>query len=329
MTSTHDKVNFRYLFKDIVQGFSEVKVNGVTLYVKHLSSLDQVDLEELEEVFRDKAQKRELPTEEEALDRLREEEMWTAKDESDISQHKLHVEALENTGKQLYLKTDIEKNLSEKKEAQKKLDELTDVKDALIGQTCEKYAKSRVSDHYILKSFYKDSELEHGCYSEEEMDELGKDELVAIIQAYNQRLFSFTDDNIQKVILQDFYSAYFPFSDNVMNFYNKPLFDLSLNQVKLIVFTRMFKNIFESYPKIPETIKKDPEKIIGYVNAQDKAKDAVSNLDKEGASTIVGAKPEDYEYLGYKQTPKGASLSEQLKKKGGRMNMKDLIETMG
>ena len=114
-----------------------------------------------------------------------------------------------------------------------------------------------------------------------------------------------------------------------MNFYNKPLFDLSLNQVKLIVFTRMFKNIFESYPKIPETIKRDPEKIISYVNAQDKAKDAVSNLDKDGASTIVGATAEDYEYLGYKQTPKGASLSEQLKKKGGRMNMKDLIETMG
>ena len=329
MTSTHDQVNFRYLFKDIVQGFSEVEVNGATLYVKHLSSLDQVDLEVLEETFRNKAQKRELPTEEEALDRLREEEMWTKKDDSEISQQKLHVQALENTGKQLYLKTDIEKNSSEKEEAQKKLNQLMDVKGNLVGQTCEKYAKSRVSDHYILKSFYKDIDLEQQCYSEEEMDELGKEELVSIIQAYNQRLFSFTDDNIQKVILQDFYSAYFPFSDNVMNFYNKPLFDLSLNQVKLIVFTRMFKNIFESYPKIPETIKKDPEKIISYVNAQDKAKDAVSNLDKEGASTIVGAKPEDYEYLGYKQTPQGASLSEQLKKKGGRMNMKDLMETMG
>ena len=329
MTSTHDKVNFRYLFKDIVQGFSQVEVTGTTFYVKHLSSLDQVDLEELEEAFRDKAQKRELPTEEEMLARLREDEMWTEKDDSDISQQKLHVEALENTGKQLYLKSDIEKNLSEKQEAQKKLAELMYVKDDLVGQTCEKYAKSRVSDHYVLKSFYNDSELEQPCYSEEEMDELGKEELLSIIQAYNNRLFSFTDENIQKVILQDFYSAYFPFSDNVMNFYNKPLFDLSLNQVKLIVFTRMFKNIFESYPKIPETIKRDPEKIISYVNAQDKAKDVVSNLDKEGASTIVGATPEDYEYLGYKQTPKGASLSEQLKKKGGRMNMQDLMDTMG
>jgi D-arabinose 1-dehydrogenase-like Zn-dependent alcohol dehydrogenase len=90
----------------------------------------------------------------------------------------------------------------------------------------------------------------------------------------------------------------------------------------------MFKNIFESYPKIPETIKKDPSKIIDYVNAQDKAKDVMSNLDKEGASTIVGAKEEDYEYLGYKKTSSGASLSQRLKEKGGRMDMKDLLETM-
>ena len=201
-------------------------------------------------------------------------------------------------------------------------------KEELIGQTSEHYAQSRVSDHYILKSFYESEELTQPSYSEEDIDHLTKEELLRIIQSYNKKIFVFTDENIQKIVLQDFYSPYFPFSDNVMNFYNKPLFDLSLNQVKLIVFTRMFKNIFESYPKIPETIKKDPSKIIDYVNAQDKAKDVMSNLDKEGASTIVGAKEEDYEYLGYKKTSSGASLSQRLKEKGGRMDMKDLLETM-
>ena len=113
-----------------------------------------------------------------------------------------------------------------------------------------------------------------------------------------------------------------------MNFFNKPLFQLSTNQVKLIVFTRMFKNIFENYPKMPEAIKKDAEKIIDYVNAQDKAQDVTDNLDKDGASTVMGATKEDYEYLGYKENPNGRSLSDMLKAKGGRMDMKDLIETM-
>jgi len=114
----------------------------------------------------------------------------------------------------------------------------------------------------------------------------------------------------------------------VMNFFNKPLFQLSSNQVKIIVFTRMFKNIFENYPKIPESIRKDSAKIIDYVNAQDKAKDVMSNLDKDGASTVMGATKEDYEYLGYQSNLKGKSLTDMLKEKGGKMNMQDLIETM-
>ena len=51
-------------------------------------------------------------------------------------------------------------------------------------------------------------------------------------------------------------------------------------------------------------------------------------LDKDGASTVMGATKEDYEYLGYKQNPQGRSLSDMLKAKGGRMDMKDLMETM-
>jgi hypothetical protein len=329
MTSVPNKVNFRYLFKDIVYGFSEVELDGRTFYIKHLSSLDQVDLEELEEDFFNEAHRRGLPTEEETLERLRDEEMWTTGDDAEITKQESYLKNLETTQKELYLKTLIEDNLAEQKKAKKKLSELLSAKNNLIGQTCEIHSKSRTSDHFILKSFYEDRTLHTPYFSEEKIDELGRDELLQIVIAYNSKILRLSDKNIQKIVLQDFYSAYFPFSDNVMNFYDKPLFELSLHQVKLIVFTRMFKNIFEGYPKMPETIKKDPEKIISYVNAQDKAKDVVSNLDKEGASTIVGAKPEDYEYLGYKQTPKGASLSEQLKKKGGRMNMKDLIETMG
>ena len=129
-------------------------------------------------------------------------------------------------------------------------------------------------------------------------------------------------------MLQDFYSPYFPFSDNVMNFYQKPLFYLSTNQVKLVIFTRMFKNIFEQYPKIPDSIRREPSKIIDYVNSQDTAKEMVENLDKDGASTVMGATQEDYKYLGYKKNPEGRSLSDMLKAKGGRMDMKDLLETM-
>jgi len=326
--SAANKVNYRYLFRDIVVGFCEVDIEGKTLFVKHLSALDQVNLEVLEEQFFTKAKNRGLPTEQEALDRLKEEEMWAKEDEAEIERQKQYLKGVEDTRKQLYLKTELEINEKQLKEARDKLGELLFAKANLVGQTCEKYSRSRVNDHYILKSFFKDRDLSVAYYTDEEISELPLKELQVITQLYNLHVGLFTDQHIQDLTLQDFYAPYFPFCDNVMNFFNKPLFQLSSNQVKIIVFTRMFKNIFENYPKIPESIRKDSAKIIDYVNAQDKAKDVMSNLDKDGASTVMGATKEDYEYLGYQSNLKGKSLTDMLKEKGGKMNMQDLIETM-
>ena len=328
MRSAANKVNYRYLFRDIVVGFCEVDIEGKTLFVKHLSALDQVNLEILEEQFFTKAKNRGLPTEQEALDRLEEEEMWAKGDEAEIERQRQYLKGVEDTRKQLYLKTELEINEKQLEEARDKLGELLFAKANLVGQTCEKYSRTRVNDHYILKSFFKDRDLTVVYYTDEEISELPLKELQVITQLYNSHVGLFTDQHIQDLTLQDFYAPYFPFCDNVMNFFNKPLFQLSSNQVKIIVFTRMFKNIFENYPKIPESIRKDSTKIIDYVNAQDKAKDVMSNLDKDGASTVMGATKEDYEYLGYQVNPKGKSLTDMLKEKGGKMNMQDLIETM-
>jgi len=328
MISPHDKINFRFLFKDIVEGFSEVKIDDKIFFIKHLSALDQTNLEQLEENFFKSAYDRGLPSEKEILVRLKEEGLWEKGDESKISQQAEYVKSLVNARKQLYLKSQIEENVTKTKEAEVKLSLLEQSKEELLGQTAEKYAKSRVSDHYVLKSFFTSRDLTEHAFTEEEIDSFTQGELLKIVRAYNSKTIHFKDENIQKLVLQDFYSPYFPFSDNVMNFYNKPLFYLSTNQVKLVIFTRMFKNIFEQYPKMPESIRENPSKVIDYVNSQDKAKDVTDTLDKDGASTVMGATKEDYEYLGYKQNPDGRSLSDMLKAKGGRMDMNDLMETM-
>ena len=322
------KVNYRYLFRDIVYGHSRVEFRDNDVFIKHLSALDQVDLEVLDEKFFEKAKKRGLPTRADALIRLKEEGLWGDTEEGELKTHEEYVEGLHNSRKKLYLKSDLETNEKQLEQGRLKLLNLEATREGLIGQSCESYAKSRVSDHYVLTSFYKDEQLKRPLFSVEEIDNLDQEELRQIILLYNKSTQLFSDLNIQTLCLQDFYSTCYPFSDNVMNFYNKPLFQLSTSQVKLIVFTRMFKNIFENYPKMPDQIKKDAVKIIDYVNAQDSAQKVADTLDKDGASTVMGATQEDYEYLGYKTSGAGKSLSDMLKDKGGRMDMKDLLETM-
>ena len=327
ISTTQVNVNFRHIFKDLVYGWSLIPYKEDYAYLKHLSVFDQVDIEEVRQQYYDKAKSRGLPTEAEALVRLREEEMWTTEDEGKITEQRNFIAEAEKTKKQYYLKAEIEKANKDIKVAEVKMLELQAQKDSLLGQTCEKYAISRLSDHYILESLYSDEKLTTPVYSQEAVDQMSRGEMRDVVAKYNNAYSVFDDNNIQKVVLQDFYQPYMPFCENVNNMFSKPLFELSVNQVKLVIFSRMFKNVFENYPNIPDRIRKSPEKIIDYVNAQEKAKDTLKNIDKEGASTIVGAKKEDYEYLGIQQTDSN-SLSSILKEKGGKMDMKDLMKAV-
>lgn len=323
--SNNLKVNFREAFRDIVFGFSQFQYTDTDVFIKHLSVFDQIDTETLDENFYKKAQSLGLPTEKESLDYISENDIWTLEDTSDLEQKRLYLESLKTTRSNIYLLSQINKLDEDIEKAEQEYSEALYKKEELIGFTCEKYAQKRVTEHYIITSFYKDKELTCPFFSIEEIDELDVNEMSFIINQYNEKYRMFDDDNIQKIVLQDFFQMYFPFCDNVSNFYDKPLFRLSINQVKLIVYSKMFKNIFECYPKIPDAIKKDPQKIFDFVNSQDKAKSTLKNMDKEGASTIIGAKKEDYDHLGIQQ---GKSLSSILQEKGGKMNMKDIMAAM-
>jgi hypothetical protein len=327
ISTTQANVNFRHLFKDIVFGWSEIQYRAESAYLKHLSVFDQVDIEEVRNSFFKKAKDRGLPTKSDALQRLKEEEMWTSHDDFKIKEQEDYLIHAENTKKELYLKKEIDRANEEIHEVRRKILSFETQKEELLGQTCEKYADSRVSDHYIVRSLYRDRTISETYYNQEEVDEMTRSEMTEIVRLYNTAYGVFDDINIQKVVLQDFYQPYMPFCENVNNMFSKPLFELSINQVKLIIYSRMFKNIFENYSKIPDRIRTNPEKIIDYVNAQEKAKDKLKNFDKDGASTLVGAKKEDYEYLGVANSQEN-TLSAKLKQKGGKMDMKDLMEAI-
>lgn len=320
-------INFREAFRDIAFGYSSFLFDNQLIYIKHLSVFDQIYVEKIKQELIDKAIVMGLPTEKEALAYIADNNIWTSNDESKLEQQKKYINNLRDTRKNLYRVSEINSVDNDIDKANQEYNMMSYKKRELMGQTAEKYAEKRVSEHYILCSFYKDQKLNNPFFNQEEVDLLEAEDLTYVISQYNDKFLCFDDNNIQKVTLQDFFQMYMPFCEDVRNFYNKPLFELSINQVKLIVYSRMFKNIFENYPKIPDGIKRDPEKIIDYVNSQEKAKDVLKNLDKDGASTIVGAKTEDYDHLGYKET-QGKSLSSMLKEKGGKMDMKDLMNAM-
>ncbi|MFZ9354376.1 MAG: hypothetical protein ACO25L_06135, partial [Candidatus Nanopelagicales bacterium] len=153
-----------------------------------------------------------------------------------------------------------------------------------------------------------------------------------IIKQYSEVYKNINDSTIQYLVLQDFFNLYMPFAENPTEFFGKSVCELTYNQVKLLIYARFFKNVFQQNDKMPQEIKNDPDKIIDYVNANENAKKAIENKNnKENqATSIVGATSEDLEYIGLKaKGQKTLSLADEAKKKGGSLSMDDMMKIFG
>lgn len=320
---------YKSIFKDVCNGYSFVKSSIGDFFVKHINYEDQILLDDIRKEYFDDAKKRGLPTTEEALLNLKEEGLWTISQENELKQEESFLLKLETNKKNTYLKSQLDSINSQIQSSRQKINKLKNERNSLLGNTCENHADQKVTEEFLRFTFYKDKELQNLYFSNDEFDELETMTIAELVFLYNQNLNNFSDDPLQRLVLQDFFSYYMPFCEDPIHFYGKPIIKLTYNQLRLIIYSRYFKNILTTNDKIPDEYRKDPEKIIDYVNANEKAKKMMEN--KENAATsIVGATKEDYEYLNLtKSNAKKVSLSEEAKKKGGSLNMKDLMNLMG
>ena len=320
----------RKAFRDIVRGYSSSVYNGKLIYIRHLTPHDQVELEDITDLYAEEARKRGLQTDEEMLEFLEAEGDWTQKDEKEIETIQSFIDNMEKAKSKLVLKSAIDKQNETINEQREKLAVKKLQKDNLMGNTCEKYAAQRTNDFYILKSFYKDEAMSKPLYSEQEYDDLDIKDVTILIKEYNNIFECFSEDSIQHLVLEDFYSAYLNFAEDSMQFYGKPVCELTYNQVRMIVYTRIFKGIFESSENIPEKIRKDPKALLDFGSTSSEERDKmVAKFEESDGSTIVGASNEDYEYLGVKKPAGGVDLHAEAKKKGGSLSMQDMMKLSG
>lgn len=316
-------------FRDICQGYTYINCDLGKFYFKHINVSDQVLLDESKNDYIEEAKKRGIPTVEEALINLKEEGYWTDKDESAIKQEEVFLLKITEQKKNTYLKSQIDVLNKQINESITKLNELKNKRSSYLGNTCENYAEQRVTEEFLKFTLYKDSELKNLYYNNDDFDEISSDDLSTLIGLYNKTLSEFNDSRIQRLVLEDFFTYYMPYCEDPIHFYGKPIINLTYNQLRLILYARYFKNILSTNDKIPDDVRKDPDKLIDYVNANEKAKEKIKDKDNQ-AQSIVGATKEDYKYINMdKGDRKALSLSEEAKKKGGSLDMNDLMKLMG
>jgi len=297
-----DDKTLRNVLSDIIKGYSRASLGGERAYVKHFGNEDQHELESFHDDVFAKAKSRGLPTEEESMDLLRSEGIWSDEDESEYSTTKIYLENLGETRKNLIIPSQVDEASKEMEEAQIKLDAILVKRQSLLTDTCESYARNKSNDYSVYLSFYDGPECQNKFFSKEEFNELSKGELADWFGAYSIGIGNLSIENIKYLAISTVFSMYYNIlgSKNLYRFLDRPVYEFSFYQLNLLNYARVLNSILENVEKIPDKIKKDPDQLLAFAEGKNKYKETVEKSQGKQGFSVMGATSKDMGEMGIK-----------------------------
>lgn len=316
-------------FSEIVYGFSIFHHDNSKRFLKHFSTIDSLEIDFLYSENYKKVAARGYPTEQERLTQLEKDRLWTQGDENNIEGLRAAIKNFVLVKRKAFLKRDIESINEQSAEQEKILKEMLIKRETLIGPTVEKFARKNVDAYLIFKSFYQDIELTQLVYSKEEFDDLDSSELDNLFAVYNEIMNNFSELNIRKIALSPFFQNAFALSDNIYQFYGKPICYLTNYQIQLAAYGGYYKAILSSENKPPDNVLNDPDKLEDWYSSKSNVEQMLDkNVKQDGTNvSIVGATKEDLKNWGYDQ--QDISLREATKKAGGTLTQEEMMKLYG
>ena len=311
---------------EIFDGFSVLDSSLGPIYIKHFHQLDTRKILSKRKLYIAQAEERGLLTENSILKMLFQDEMWDDKSEKEIQEKKKFIENLKTSISKIVLP-------SKRKEHKKlidleisKLNALSLEREKLIGLTAEKYAEKKVNKEFFESLLFLDDAFKTSPFEDLDYQDIETaKELTDLEGKFFNRM---SDENISKAVLSPFFSPYMPYSEDVLNMFGEPLKNLTAFQLKMISYARSFLNIFKNSQKeIPDHIAKDPDLLIDFYNSQ-KTENNAKNKGESDATTYFGANRNDIEQL-KNDDQEAIILTDEIKKKGGSLNMKDMMDLHG
>jgi hypothetical protein len=332
------ETNLKIIFSEIIKGYSKKNIEGFgTLFFKHINNQDSADIDIYNQQFLDKAKNMGLPTEKEQEEYLIKEELWEESKNRRIIELEKFLINLKTTKSKLFLKAQIDQINAEIEKNELELKTLKFERKDLIGFTAEDYTFKKINEYYMYVSLFKDETLKERFFKEADYEDLDNKDIMSLIKNYNEVNSKFNDRNLKKISLASYFSNIFYLSkDDPFVFYGKPLVELSFYQIELFSYGRYFKGILTNAKnKPPEYLMKDPDQLIEWFEGSKNVDEVLNKNSKvvqkdNVATSIVGATSEDLKRLGVKKQEDGAiDLTKEAAKKGGKLDMQDLIKLHG
>ena len=315
---------------EVFDGYSMFDFFGRDLYFKHTSIKDQRNLHTYYSKHLKRAQEKGVESEESILEKVKKDNLWTDDEDLKISNLDIEISNLKRTKESLFL-------ASQKKQVQETIDEkrkewvtLLTKRKEIVGKTAEDYASGMASMEITRYFIYDSKDLVDNAFSKEDFDNLDDEEFYFLTKVQDEISKRLDELTIQKTTLRPFFTLYLSFCENPKDFFGRALVDLSVYQLKMCVFGRVFNSIFQNVENIPEDIKDDPERLLAFSESKSDTSKSKKFIDEESsASTVFGATSEDIKDLATGGGGREVSLTEEIKKSGGKLDMAQMMKLAG
>jgi len=340
-----ERDDYGELYGEIIAGKSEILlVKGADpLFLRHPSYIDQTNLRAAYFKGIKEAESAGIPNEEQMVERAVDNGWWSASKEEDIRQKKLFISRMRDTVQKVFLPSQKEQILKSIQDEEKALYEIIVERNALIQYTAETYAAKKLDEYYLLHLLYKDAELTTHYCDKVELDDLDESETEPIASMASITMVKFKGEKIKKLAATSFFQGLMRIcqDDCAHEFYGKAVCTLSTYQCDLFTFGNYFKKMIKnSSERIPDGVFDSPESLIEWCEIGQSSQsvkrdwDSDPNAGKGGErsgrmSSLVGAKPSDYEKLGLKsgnQKTTEKSLLQMAKEAGGSISIYDVVK---
>jgi hypothetical protein len=316
---------------EIFDGYTEFYFKGEPVYLKHFSIRDQRYIHKYYNKYKNLAINKGIQTEEEALNNLKKDGLWSKDDDYKISSIEMELENLKDSLLNIILPSQKKALQETIDERQKELNILKIKRKEVVGTTAEDFASSRSNEEFIRYILFKDQDLKEHLFTEEEFGELDDKDIISLVKQNSNCSNRLSEELIQESVLRDFFNMYLSQTEDVSSFYGKPIIYLSVYQLKLALYAKVFYNIFQYNDDIPNTIKKDPSALLRFAESKrsggnNKVLSKIKDNDS-GATTLFGATKDDLQEI-IPDAPT-ISLSDHIKNSGGTLSMEDMIKLMG
>lgn len=310
------------VLNDILRGFSFVKDENLgDLFIKHLTIMDQAEIDEQSLIYFEEAKLKEIPDFKTNYSAAIKNGTWSIEKETSLNDQKTFLNGLHQTKKNLIYEEDIENIQKDINESAEKIKNLESEKFMAIGPTIENYVDNRVRELFVLKSFFIDKEFKNILIKNDK--EVSSEDLMLLINVYNKIMSKFNIVNIKKASLNENYLSPFCLCDNdPFKFYGRAIMELSTFQIDLFIYAAKFKSIISEWQDIPKELLEDPEKLEEQFSKRENVKKIIDKNKGKGNLIIPGMDNQDLEELGLgKAAVNNKRLMEATEKAGGTLDM--------